>query len=210
MGEKVESQLVRFLDVDVPENYIEQGSEILDICFRKDPGLLFLTQSQQVLDICLKNYFRILLKDKCLARDFYLENDKVVGVFISSPCNQDPDPAALLNEDFLLSDEQLNQIVERVIRFTNFIDKKRYEFISQPHWRYNFLGITPSHQGQGIGSQMLQFTKQESLKKPGDIIYFETSQSQNVPFYQRNGFKFIGEFEVPDQGPHFFVFIGEK
>ncbi len=60
------------------------------------------------------------------------------------------------------------------------------------HWYLFLLGIAPERQGQGIGSALLQpmLERCDTERLP---IYLNTSNMNNVPFYQRRGFEIVEE-----------------
>jgi len=62
----------------------------------------------------------------------------------------------------------------------------------KPHWHLDPLGVTPELQGQGIGSQMMEFYCKH-LDELRMAAYHETDTPANVRFYERFGFKVIGE-----------------
>jgi ribosomal protein S18 acetylase RimI-like enzyme len=57
------------------------------------------------------------------------------------------------------------------------------------------LGVATSHQGKGLGSQLVR-TMMQNLPPPIPI-YLETESEANVRFYQRLGFDVIKEIQVP-------------
>ena len=62
----------------------------------------------------------------------------------------------------------------------------------RPHWHLDPLGVTPELQGKGIGKHMLEFYC-DILDREKMEAYHETDRPENVPFYQRFGFKVVGE-----------------
>jgi len=62
----------------------------------------------------------------------------------------------------------------------------------QPHWHLGPIGVAPEIQGKGIGSQMMDvycgIVDENRLE-----AYHETDRPENVPFYERFGFKVVGE-----------------
>lgn len=69
-----------------------------------------------------------------------------------------------------------------------------------PHAHLQFLGVSISAQGQGIGSAMLKETL-APLDASGTIGYLEASTERNVALYARHGFEVTHEFDLP--GLHF-------
>jgi ribosomal protein S18 acetylase RimI-like enzyme len=66
---------------------------------------------------------------------------------------------------------------------------------SDQHWHLGPIGVLPSHQGFGIGSELMQrFCKEVDacLSK----AYLETDLDKNVRFYEKFGFKVFSETEI--------------
>lgn len=66
----------------------------------------------------------------------------------------------------------------------------------EPHWYLAILGTDPSQQGRGVGSSLLA----PVLRRCDDDhlpAYLESSKQENVPFYERHGFRVIGELPIP-------------
>jgi ribosomal protein S18 acetylase RimI-like enzyme len=69
----------------------------------------------------------------------------------------------------------------------------------EPHWYLAVLGTDPRHQGRGVGSALLApiLARCDSDRIPA---YLESSKRENVPFYERHGFRVLGEIVFRD-GP---------
>ncbi len=66
---------------------------------------------------------------------------------------------------------------------------------SEQHWHLGPIGILPSHQGSGIGSELMwRFCKEVDtcLAK----AYLETDLDKNVRFYEKFGFNVVSETEI--------------
>ena len=68
-----------------------------------------------------------------------------------------------------------------------------------PHWHLAVLGTEPAGQGQGKGSAVLQPVL-EHCDRAGEPAYLESSKEQNVPFYERHGFRVTERLDLRD-GP---------
>lgn len=64
-----------------------------------------------------------------------------------------------------------------------------------PFYYLWFIGVHPEHQGQGIGSKLLEEVI-EFYKNEGRPFYLETSVASNLPWYQKYGFKIINEIDI--------------
>jgi len=66
----------------------------------------------------------------------------------------------------------------------------------EPHFYLNVLGVHPDHQGEGIGAKLLRHTLVEvDEKKMG--AYLETGNPDNIPFYEKFGFRHRATATVP-------------
>jgi ribosomal protein S18 acetylase RimI-like enzyme len=63
----------------------------------------------------------------------------------------------------------------------------------EPHWYLATLGTDPAHQGQGIGSTLLDSVLTR-VDEEGVPAYLESSKERNVPLYTRFGFEVIDEY----------------
>ncbi|HEU5151152.1 MAG TPA: GNAT family N-acetyltransferase [Iamia sp.] len=59
------------------------------------------------------------------------------------------------------------------------------------HWYLAILGTHPDHQGRGVGSALLRPVL-ERCDLDGTGAYLESSKPENVPFYERHGFRTTG------------------
>ena len=69
----------------------------------------------------------------------------------------------------------------------------------RPHWYLAILGTDPDHQGQGLGSAVMQPIL-DRCDAEGLGAYLESSKESNIPFYGRHGFDVTGELRLP-HGP---------
>jgi GNAT superfamily N-acetyltransferase len=71
---------------------------------------------------------------------------------------------------------------------------------SRPHWYLGYLGTRRGRQGQGLGSQMLREVL-DGLDTDAMPAYLESSSQRNLPLYERNGFRVVGELQALGHGP---------
>jgi GNAT superfamily N-acetyltransferase len=70
----------------------------------------------------------------------------------------------------------------------------------EPHYYLNILGVEPSAQGEGLGSQLMQ-PMLDRCDREGVPAYLESSKERNLAFYGRHGFRVTGELRFPLGGP---------
>ncbi len=70
----------------------------------------------------------------------------------------------------------------------------------EPHWYLAVLGTDPPHQGKGVGSALIDpvLTRCDG---EGFGAYLESSKPENVPYYERFGFRVTGQIDLPDGPP---------
>jgi GNAT superfamily N-acetyltransferase len=71
---------------------------------------------------------------------------------------------------------------------------------SPPHWYLGYLGTRRDRQGQGLGTQMLREVL-AGADADGMPAYLESSSERNLPLYERNGFRVVGELQALGHGP---------
>ena len=71
----------------------------------------------------------------------------------------------------------------------------RHDPHDQPHWHVGVVGVERELQGRGIGSALLrEFCARVDAQ--GGVAYLETDKDVNVPFYEKFGFKTVGQADV--------------
>jgi GNAT superfamily N-acetyltransferase len=70
----------------------------------------------------------------------------------------------------------------------------------EPHWYLAVLGVDPRHQGRGLGRALIQPVLDRCDR---EIVpaYLETQKPENLPFYERFGFRVTDEISVPGSPP---------
>lgn len=75
-----------------------------------------------------------------------------------------------------------------------------HKYVTEPHWFLATLGVDPDHQGQGIGSAVLQpvLQRADAERTP---CYLETHRPENVRLYERHGFEVTELHQSPRLPP---------
>lgn len=78
------------------------------------------------------------------------------------------------------------------LRVMAHMDTLHARFAPEPHFYLSILAVAPERQNQGLGRALLgpmfERCDRERLR-----IYLETAQPNNVPYYERHGFRLLGE-----------------
>jgi GNAT superfamily N-acetyltransferase len=70
----------------------------------------------------------------------------------------------------------------------------------EPHWYLAVIGSDPDVRGKGFG-QVLMRSRLDRCDAEHAPAYLESSNPDNVPYYQRFGFEVTGEITLPGGGP---------
>ncbi|HTO65096.1 MAG TPA: GNAT family N-acetyltransferase [Bradyrhizobium sp.] len=73
---------------------------------------------------------------------------------------------------------------------------------SEPHWHLALIGVDPAQQHRGHGSALMQrgLTPCDRDRK---LVYLESTNPNNLPFYERHGFDLLGTIQVGTVPPIF-------
>ena len=83
-----------------------------------------------------------------------------------------------------------------VVRSLRLLAKVEAAHPRQPHWYLEAIGTVPEARGQGIGPTVLTpvLERCDAERLPA---YLESSNPQNLPFYERHGFVTMPLFPLP-------------
>ena len=74
----------------------------------------------------------------------------------------------------------------------------------EPHWYLESVGARPETRGQGAGRACLEPIL-AACDRDRFPAYLESSSLDNVPYYERYGFKVVKELPLPDNGPTMYL-----
>jgi ribosomal protein S18 acetylase RimI-like enzyme len=98
--------------------------------------------------------------------------------------------------------------LRRCMDVISYMDDLHKRTVTRLHWYLWVLGVSPAHQGQGIGGKLLRpvLAQADESSVP---CYLETQTEWNVAFYQRRGFEVLEEGQIPGGGLRFWTMLRE-
>lgn len=90
----------------------------------------------------------------------------------------------------------------RMARYQCWSSKLKKKLVSDPYWYLDTVAVSPDYQGKGFASKMIKPFLAEANAK-GDKVYLETQNINNVPIYEKYGFKLISTQNINKQITHF-------
>jgi len=167
-------------------NDIQQSVKVLSIAMLNNPhhiGVFMNNGEKERLEI-EKMFFELFNKLPgvvLLAK----ENEKIIGVMRMKSCL-----GKIIDDPGAVEDE--NDIDWR--KSVWFNEWAKHDPVEQ-HWHLGPIGVLPTHQGLGIGSNLMdRFCKEVDACKANS--YLETDSDKNVRFYEKFGFKVVSESEI--------------
>jgi GNAT superfamily N-acetyltransferase len=70
----------------------------------------------------------------------------------------------------------------------------------EPHWYLPLMGVDPIQQGKGLGSALMRHALIR-CDRERKLAYLESSNSKNIPLYEREGFQRIGTIQAGTWSP---------
>jgi GNAT superfamily N-acetyltransferase len=80
------------------------------------------------------------------------------------------------------------------VRLLNAVDKAHHA-VDVPHWYLAILGVDPSFQRTGAGTALLRPVL-ERCDDDALPAYLETQKPENVPWYERHGFRVVEKLDL--------------
>lgn len=87
--------------------------------------------------------------------------------------------------------------VRRGIRVTELMKREHPE---EPHWYLAVIGSDPQVRGAGLGHALMR-SRLDRCDAEFAPAYLESSNPDNIGYYERFGFEVTGEIALPDGGP---------
>jgi ribosomal protein S18 acetylase RimI-like enzyme len=183
------------MEVEIEPIQLKDFSEamaVLGKAFATQPSSLAIYKGRTPLEIeqIMKNFFGARLK--YLPAQIYVakKDGRVVGAMrmVEWPdCHIKP-IQMLRALPIVMKGRRLGEMR----RWMNMRRKWARKDPKKPHWHLGSLGVIPELQNRGIGSQMMEYYC-DYVDRLKMAAYHETDRQENVKFYERFGFKVIGE-----------------
>ena len=165
--------------------------DILTRSFIDNKSVNYLIKQDRSREARIKSLMEYSFDVCCLFGEVYLTEDKKGCALALKPEQKRATfNSILLDVKFIFSVLGFSRI-QKTMKREAVIKKNHPEGLLYYLW---FIGVAPSHQGQGIGSNLLNEIIQKGLTE-NRTICLETSTLKNIPWYQKHGFKIYRELD---------------
>ncbi|HXW62880.1 MAG TPA: GNAT family N-acetyltransferase [Candidatus Acidoferrales bacterium] len=191
--------------VPVQEPNIVTVAEMLARAFYDDPSVIWIEPDSARRARMLPVFYEVGTRYAHLFGEAYTSAGNIEGAALwiapgSGDFTSDRMAAAGGNR---LSAAMGPEAFGRFVALTRHFGRLRKAAMPSSHWYLNVLGVEPSRQGMGIGSQLIQPILQRADESVL-VCYLETMKARNVAFYRQHGFEVVVEGNLED-GSHYWT-----
>ncbi|HYZ91978.1 MAG TPA: GNAT family N-acetyltransferase [Actinomycetota bacterium] len=177
---------------------IGRAAEVLAEAFTDDPFSMWLFPEKRLRERLVRSW-AMQLRVVYIPKGHSYATDGLEGVALWTP------PPGLVRSSL---SEQLRLLFPYIrILGPGRLPRAAYGFgiierahPSEPHWYLSAIGVAPHQQRKGFGGTLLQPVL-DRADRENTLTYLETFRPENVPYYERFGFRVVGEADIAD-GPH--------
>lgn len=186
--------------VRLGESQIEAAGGLLARAFRDDPIMVYAVPDRAGRERILPDFYTRMVRFGYLAGEVYTTSGTMDGVSVWLPpgvqWTREKTQAAGLHE--------LSQIVgaDAMARYREVVGPEsdaRERFANGPYWYLFLLAVEPSHQGRGLGGELIE-PMLERIKNEGMTCLLETENPRNVAFYVKHGFEIVVDGRAAGRG----------
>ena len=89
---------------------------------------------------------------------------------------------------------------ERLEEVNAFFEQMDHYHPTDPHWYLPLIGVDPAYHRRGLGSALMKYALSQ-CDRDGTPAYLESSNSENIPLYERHDFVSLGTIQFGSSPP---------
>jgi ribosomal protein S18 acetylase RimI-like enzyme len=187
----------------LPASALDEAAEIQARAFFDDPLFSFVFPDERERHARLAWVMRMGVAYGCRYGQVDTTADAMLGHAVWLPPGEtEVSDDRLIAAGFVEPERHMGE--PALARFGVFMEQVapiHARLVPEPHWYLMILGVDPPHQGQGVGSALIE-SMLVRADADGMPCYLETAKPRNVTFYRKHGFEVIEEDDIVGGGPH--------
>jgi ribosomal protein S18 acetylase RimI-like enzyme len=189
--------------VRVRETNIITVAEVLARAFYDDPSVIYIEPDNARRVQMLPVFYEVSTRYAYLFGEAYTSAGSIEGAALwIAPGSGELTPGRMTAAGGNKSSAAMApEVLGRFMALMTQMGELRTAAMPSPHWYLNVLGVEPSRQRMGIGSQLMQPVLQRA-DESGLACYLETMKACNVAFYRQHGFEVVVEGSLEDGSPY--------
>ena len=175
-------------------------ADVLASAFQDDPGTIVWIPDDGERAAILPSFFRTFVSAALSEdADIVVSGERITGVASwLGPERHGPSEDAMAAHGLADVLERCGpQATGRLVAMLAEIEANHDRLATEPHLRLEFFGVLPDVQGTGIGSALIEHGHRRA-DELGIACYLETFTEQNVRYYERRGYRTVGDFTIGD------------
>jgi ribosomal protein S18 acetylase RimI-like enzyme len=176
---------------------VEAAAGVLARAFRDNPGMLALLPDDSpdarvgLLERGMKGFVRAV--SRFGVAEAVADEGRIRAVSLSLGPGGFPPP---LRAELMMAPGIIRAGLRCALRFARLDGEMRKRHPHYPHWYLWMLGVEPSEQGKGLGSELLRVL---SARAGADRVpcYLETDRQTSVRLYEKHGYVVQKEEVLP-------------
>ena len=179
---------------------VDRCASVLAAAFLGDPGTIVFLPDDRERAAILPDFFRTFVA-AALSEDarIVVAGEPINGVASwFGPERHGPSPDAMGAHGLgAVLERSGPDATGRLLAMLQEIEASHERLATEPHMRLEFFGVTPAAQGAGLGTALIEHGHRRA-DQLGLACYLETFSEPNVRYYERRGYRTVGEFTIGD------------
>jgi ribosomal protein S18 acetylase RimI-like enzyme len=190
--------------VRLQQAQLDEASAVLARAFHDDPAWIWVIPSARRRERLLPWLFRVGFE--VTAADVWTTTGAVLGAARWLAPGRPPTRVGPTLRALVSTPIRLGSASSRFFSYGRAVETLRARVAPGPHWYLAGIGVDPVHQGQGIGGALLR-PGIEGSSRDGLRAVLLTNNPRALPFYERHGFRVVGEDDTPEGGAHAWAMV---
>lgn len=177
---------------------LDRASAMLTWAFFEDPKLAYIILDPSARQTLGKELLGFELRYGMKYGEVYATSPELEGIAVWLPSKyaQITTWRAILSGALRLRKAIGVNRMERLMKFSDFLDTSHARHAPYPHSYLFFVGVSPAHQGKGFASKLIRPVL-DRLDGTATSCYLATQNPGNVPMYEHFGFSVVERTKIP-------------